>query len=273
MSHEPAPIDEEAQNLSVKASLTMWEGRKVFIGHPVYRSFNAKTHFTLFACYKDYGPEKLGMVEPVEGTVIHEARNILIDRMMKIPEAETFIMPDDDMVFPCGSEAYFNGRLNAGVSPESARFNAISRIMSHGRSKEIVGALYFGRHEFGQAQCEWGFGGGAGQKQRNVEFRAGQHKGLIPMAWVATGFIKIERTAIEKLKKAIDDGMFPECKPKPEQGWYGYFAPVSTGIGEDVSFGLRMQKIGVQSYLDASLVCLHADGGTLYGPKNTKNKP
>lgn len=267
MSHEPAPIDAEAQSLSAKASLTMWEGRKVFLMHPVYRSFNAKTHFTLFACYKDYGPERLGMVEPVEGTVIHEARNILVDRAMKNTEAETFIMPDDDMVLPCGSEAYFNGRLRAGISSESAKFNAISRIMSHGRDKEIIGALYFGRHEFGLAQCEWGFN----SMQRNVEFRAGQHRGLIAMPWVATGFIKIERTAIEKLKKAIDDGMFPECKPKPEQGWYGYFHNVSTGIGEDVSFGLRMNKIGVQSYLDASLVCLHADGNTLYGPKNTRN--
>ncbi len=267
MSHEPSPVNEESQKDSAEATLTMWQGRKVFLMHPVYRSFNAKTHFTLFACYKDYGPEKIGMVEPVEGTVIHEARNILIDRAMKNPDAETFIMPDDDMVLPCGSEAYFNGRLEAGVSPESARFNAISRIMSHGRDKEIVGALYFGRHKYGMAQCEWGFR----DKNKSQEFREGKHRGLIQMPWVATGFIKIERTAIEKLKKAIDDGFFPECKPKPGQGWYGYFAPASVGIGEDVSFGLRMEKIGVKSYLDASLVCLHADGNTLYGPRSTKN--
>src|SRR6478736_10557043 len=116
MSHEPVEITEEAQKASVAATLTMWEGRKVFLAHPVYRSFNAKTHFTLFACYKDYGPNKIGMVEPVEGTVIHEARNILMDRLMANPEAETFIMPDDDMVLPCGSEGYFNGRLEAGVN-------------------------------------------------------------------------------------------------------------------------------------------------------------
>jgi hypothetical protein len=269
MSHEPLPIDAEAQSLSSEATITMWQGRKVFLMHPVYRSFNAKTHFTMFACYKDYGPERIGIIEPVEGTVIHEARNILVDRAMNNLEAETFIMIDDDMVLPCGSEAYFNGRLRAGVSPESARFNAISRIMSHGRDKEIVSALYFGRHEFGLAQCEWGFN--SENRQHNIDFRSGRHRGLIPMPWVATGFMKIERTAIEKLKKAIDEGEFPECKPKPGQGWYGYFAPVSTGIGEDVSFGLRMQKIGVQSYLDASLVCLHADGNTMYGPRNTRN--
>lgn len=269
MGHEPAPITEADQEASAAASAAMWPGRSVYILSPIYRTYNPKTHFTLFACYKDYGPSKIGMVEPVEGTVIHEARNILIDRAMRIPEAKTFIMPDDDMVFPCGSEGYFNGRLKAGVRPEQAAYNAITRIMSHGPSKEIVGALYFGRHEFGQAQCEWGFA----DKRKCDDLRKGVYKGLIPMPWVATGFIKIERSAIEKLKKAIDEGMFPECKPKPEQGWYGYFTPTSVGIGEDVNFGLRMQKIGVQSYLDASLVCLHADGNTTYGPSNTRNKP
>lgn len=183
-------------------------------------------------------------------------------------DVETFIMIDDDMVPPVGNEGYFNGNLKAGVSKESASFNAIARIMSHGRQREIVGALYFGRHEYGKAQCEWGFG----SKQKNAELREGKHKGIIPMPWVATGFIKIERTAIEKLKAAIDGGEFPDCKPKPEQGWYGYFSPVSVGIGEDVSFGLRAGKLGIQSYLDASLVCLHADGNTLYGPRNTKDK-
>lgn len=269
MSHEPAPVDDETNQLAVQASLSMWEGRKVRLLMPVYRTFNAKTHFTLFACYAGYGPTKIGIEQPVEGTVIHEARNILIHRAMSNPEGDTFIMIDDDMVLPCGSAPYFNGNMKAGVRPEQAAYNAISRIMSHGKEKEIVSALYFGRHEYGVAQCEWGFG----KKHTNREFRAGEHKGLVPMGWVATGFLKIERSAILKLQKAIDEGMFPECKPKEGQGWYGYFTPVSTGIGEDVSFGLRMNKIGVQSYLDASLVCLHADGGTLYGPRNTKDKP
>ncbi len=268
MSHEFAEIDEVENSDSINASLTMWEGRKLAILQPVYRTLNTKTYFTLFACYKDYGPTKIAIPEPVEGTVIHEARNILIHRAMSMTEVETFIMVDDDMVLPCGSEAYFNGRLEAGVRPEQARFNAISRLMSHGSGKEVVSALYFGRHKYGKAQCEWGFG----KKNTNQEFRQGQHKGLVPMAWVATGLLKVERSAILKLKQAIDEGQFPECKPKPGQGWYGYFTPVSTGIGEDVSFGLRMGKIGVQSYLDASLVCLHADGNTLYGPTTTKDK-
>ncbi len=270
MGHEYSTLDEEANNLSSQVALTMWEGRKVALLLPCYRGvLNIKTHMTMFACYKDYGPTKIAIPEPVEGTVIHEARNILIHRALQMPEVETFIMIDDDMVLPVGHEGYFNGTLKAGVSTESASFNAISRLMSHGKDREIVGALYFGRHEFGRAQCEWGF------KDKNLsqKLRQGGFKGLQPMPWVATGVIKFERSVFDKMRKAIDDGIFPELKPKEGQGWYGYFTPVSVGIGEDVSFGLRAEKIGVQSYLDASLVCLHADGNTLYGPRNTKEKP
>ena len=92
------------------------------------------------------------------------------------------------------------------------------------------------------------------------------------MPWVATGFIKISRSVFTKMKEAIDAGQFPDLKPKEGQGWYGYFTPTSVGVGEDVSFGLRAKKLGISSYLDASLICLHADGNTLYGPRNTQDK-
>lgn len=265
IEHPESEAADATADLARDAVLTMWEGRKLQMLLPTYRAVNPKTHFTLFGCYADYGPKRIGII-PQEGTVIHESRNILVHKAMQT-DAETFIMCDDDMVLPCGNEAFFNGNFNAGVRPESAQYNAISRLMSHGRDKDIVGALYFGRHEFGRAQNALGFNNASA----NDDFRRGLHQGLMPMDWVATGFMKIERSAIEKYKKAIDDGMFPELKPARDGEWYGYFNPVKVGVGEDLSFCLRMAKIGVQSYLDASLVCLHADGNTLYGPRNTRN--
>ena len=246
--------------------ITMWEGRKLMVLLPTYRALNPKTHFTLFANYKEYGHTKMGII-PQEGTLIHESRNILIDKAMKT-DAETFIFCDDDMVLPCGNAAVFNGNFGANVIQESASLNAISRLMSHGRDKEIVGALYYGRHEFGVAQCEWGFS----KPETNKDFRAQKYQGPIKQKWVGTGLIKIERTAIEKFKKAIDGGMFPESKPERADLWYGYFQPARVAVGEDVSFGIRMNELGVQSYLDASLVCLHADGATMFGPRTTRDK-
>lgn len=259
-------LDEQEKEMNEGAGFkSMWDGRKVMILLPTYRTVNPKTHFSLFACYKDFGPEKVGLI-PQEGTVIHESRNLLIHKAMQT-DAETFIMCDDDMVLPCGNEWYFNGVFKAGVTRQQASYNAISRLMSHDKTKQVIGALYFGRHEFGQAQCHLGFQ----SEYANTEFRNGGYSGLIEQPWVATGLIKIERSAILALKEAIDGGKFPECKPMQEGKWYGYFSPIRVGVGEDVSFCMRMNEIGVKTYLDASLVCLHADGNTLYGPSNTRN--
>lgn len=247
--------------------LSMWDGRKVMMLLPVYRTFSADTHFSLFANYAKYGAEKMGM-EIVKRTVIHEARNILIDKAMKNSKAETFLMCDDDMILPIGNPAYMNGNHAADLPIRSASFNAISRIMSHGSERGIVGALYFGRHELGQAQCEQGFG--RTKDQENEKLRKFGYKDLVPTAWVGTGFMKIERWVIEKLKAEIDNGRWPVCTPHHKGSWYGYFAPQSAGYGEDISFCNRAKEIGIQPYLDASLICLHL-GEKEYGPKTTKN--
>jgi hypothetical protein len=250
----------------MEEALTMWDGRKVMMLLPVYRSFCADTHYSLFSNYAKYGAEKIGM-EIIKRTVIHEARNILIDKFMK-SGAETAIMCDDDMILPVGNPIYLNGNHNANIPPRSAGFNAISRIMSHGREKGIVGALYFGRHELGQAQCELGFG--RTRERENEKLRAFGYTDLVPTGWVGTGFIKIERWVVDKLKEEINKGTWPECKPHHDGSWYGVFSPLGAGIGEDVSFCTRAKKLGIQTYLDSSLICLH-QGERNYGPRNTRN--
>lgn len=242
----------------------VWKGKEVMILSPVYKSFHPYTHFTLFANYAKYGPEKIGLL--VEGmTLVYEARNILIKKALDT-DCKTFIMVDDDMIFPCGNEILFNGKFQAGVSKESASFNLISRLMASGRDKGIVGALYFGRHSKGRAQNSLGFK----DNQENDKFRKGLYKGLIPLDWVGTGAIKIERWVLEKMNEAIDAGKWPECKKPREDYWRGPFNPKQAGTGEDVSFCLRAKEIGIQTYLDASLVCLHI-GDTIFGPRNTSN--
>lgn len=246
-----------------------WEGRKVMILLPSYKSINPLTHFTLFANYAKYGAEKLSMGTK-NLTVIHEARNFLIHVGMMNKDVEEFIMVDDDMVLPDGNENHFNGNFRMGVRPESARFNFISRIMSHDSRLGVIGALYYGRHEFGMPQCEWGFNQNRGTLAN--ELRAEKHQGLIAMPWVATGGLRIPRWVIERKREAIDAGKWPELKPTLQGGYYGYFHPKAAGFGEDMSFGYRLEEIGIKSYLDASLVLGHAEGNVVWGPKNTRNK-
>jgi transcriptional regulator with XRE-family HTH domain len=243
-------------------SLTMWEGRKLMILLPWYKSGHPRTHYSLFANYARYGADKIA-IDYEDQTLIDEARSILIDRAMKT-DAETFLMVDDDMILPCGNEWFFNTRCDARVPSKLASRIAISRIMSHGRDKGIVGGLYFGRHRAGRAQCSGGFS----SNLKNREYHSYKNDGLVPEQWVATGVLKIERWVIEAMKKHIDAGKWPECKPNNGCPWTGYFAKIGTGVGEDASFGCRAAEIGIKSYVDAGLVCLHI-GQTAYGPSNT----
>jgi transcriptional regulator with XRE-family HTH domain len=245
-----------------QGELTMWQGKKLFIGMPVYRSFNADTHYTLFANYAKYGPDKIGL-QVRKGTCVWEARNILIDKWLKT-DAPTCIMCDDDMILPCGNADYLNANHNAKLPVEIAGLNAISRIMSHPHDKGIVGALYFGRHRNGRAQCSAGFE----SDEENAKYHRHEYEGLQPQRWVGTGFIRIERWVIEKFKAHLDAGNWPELKSVNDQRWDGYFTPLKVGVGEDVSFGTRCGKLGIQSYVDATLECLHC-GDMSYGSQST----
>lgn len=253
----------ELPSSDAKEELTEWSGKDVIILLPVYRSFSADTHFTLFANYAKYGPEKIGMIQE-KRTVIHEARNILIHKALKT-DANWFIFVDDDMILPCGSAALFNGRYRASIDEKRASLTAISRLMSHPSDKLIVGSLYFGRHENGKAQCSSGFT----SAQENEKLHKGEYRGLKAEEWVGTGLMRIHRSVFAEFDKAIAEGKFPECKHNREDMWVGYFNPIRVGMGEDVSFCRRAKEIGIQTYLDTDLICLH-NGETFFGPSNTK---
>lgn len=242
--------------------LTHWMGREVFIGIPAYRSINPETHYTLFANYAKYGPEKIAM-QMIKRTTIHEGRNILIDKFMQT-DAKRIIMVDDDMVIPFGNAAYINSNHQANLPVEIAGRVGLSRLLSHGSEKGVVGGLYFGRHRAGKAQCSGGFESDA----ENAKFHRHEYEGAVAQRWVGTGWIKIERWVIEKMRAHIDAGNWPELKPENDTRWYGYFTPLKVGVGEDVSFGVRCGKIGIQSYVDAGLECLHI-GDRSYCSTNT----
>lgn len=260
------PLEEEVDN---NAELAMWKGRKLAVLLPVYKEFCPATHFTLFANYAKYGPEKIALFQK-ERTVIHEARNYLVHKALK-SDAEWFQFCDNDMGLPCGSAGLINGMYGGAIPEPGASMVAISRMMSHPPAMKIVGALYFGRHRYGRAQCAMGFNQG-GDVESDALRGHKKYRSPIPMEWVGTGFLKIHRSVFEDYKRAIDDGEFPDCKPLKPDRPYGFFSPIQVGMGEDISFGVRCKKLGIDSFLDPVLECLHF-GGTAYHSGNTKNKP
>jgi hypothetical protein len=242
----------------------VWEGRKVHILLPVYKTFSAATHYSLFANYAKYGPSKIALTMQ-NRTLIVEARNILSHKALE-SDSEWFIFVDDDMVLPCGSAGIINGRYGGKIPEPGASMNAITRLMSHPAHMKIVGGLYFGRHPKGMAQCALGLK----NPEESDKLRRHKYTSPISMAWVGTGLVKIHRSVFEELKKHIDSGKWPECKPVNDESWYGFWNQQGPRIGEDVSFGRRCNEIGIESYLDPVLECLHV-GDVPWGSHNTSN--
>jgi transcriptional regulator with XRE-family HTH domain len=243
-----------------------WEGRKVMILLPVYRNVSIETHFSLFANYAKYGPDKIGiMIE--KRTLIHESRNILVDKFLK-SDAEWCIFIDDDMILPFGNDALFAQRYRTNMPTKFTKISAFNRIMSHGENVPVVGALYYGRHDKGRAQCSDGFASVKGNADLHDFNQLGA---LREVRWTGTGMMRIHRSVFVKMK-AMAEKEWPHILPrnepdKPEKP-VGYFTPDLVGQGEDVAFCLRCGKIGVPVYVDTGLICLHT-GETHFGPTNT----
>jgi len=257
-------LSEDQTSPPIPDMLTDWQGRKLRILLPVYRSFNADTHYSLFANYARYGPEKISM-EMRKRTLIYEARSSLIHNGMKT-EAETFMMFDDDMAFPCGSPGWYNGAMGANLPDRLAGINTISRLMSHPDEYGIIGVLYFGRHDAGKAQCASGFSSDA----ENTKLHMHEYTGLKKEDWVGTGGVRIKRWVIEEMDKAIEGGKWPELKRRSADSWNGYFTPRKVQEGEDVAFCLRAKELGIQTYLDCDIEAMHI-GDRPYHGRNTKH--
>jgi hypothetical protein len=264
---EPVAVQEPiaaVQQAESTEPLTTWEGKRLHVMLPVYRSFNADTHYSLFANYARYGPDKMTM-EIRKRTLIYEARSSLTHKAMKT-QADTFMMFDDDMAFPCGNAGWFNGNMGANLPDNLAGLNTISRLMSHPEDAGIVGLLYFGRHDGGRAQCASGFT----SNEENTKLHLHEYTGLKKEEWVGTGGIRIKRWVIEEMDKAIEGGKWPELKKRSDDRWNGYFTPRRVEEGEDVAFCRRAAELGIQTYLDCDLEALHIGDRAFHG-RNTKH--
>lgn len=239
-----------------KHELTIWEGRKVFLLLPVYRQYEPAMIFSLLRNYAQYGAEKIGMFYQ-EKTLISDARNILVDKFLKT-NGEWAIFIDSDMILPMGDAAMF-AKFGAQLPAASQSMLFMDRIMK--TDKPIIGALYFSRGPLGKAQyCE-----AFESVQENQRAHAMINPGVKQTKWVATGAMRIHRSVFEKMREAAPKE-FPEIVPAGKDFPWGYFNQITSGIGEDVSFCLRAGRIGINSYVDTGLVCMHV-GTQIYGPR------
>jgi hypothetical protein len=274
---------------------------EVLIALPWYKSTNPLTAFSVMGLIDR---RRTAIVLNFGDAFVVHSRNAVGDAFLK-SKHEWMLTIDDDMVVPFGNGKWFNAMTGMKIPEPFCNFNALDRLMSHG--KTLVGALYFGRWKHGAPM----FAEGTRDSQMALFSRHGPHDRLQPTRWVGTGCMLIHRSVLEDIEKT-----FPNLARKKEGGtkggqWFtstehqmaadldralakmmgegGTIDPnevlkvcselhharakaknhSALGQGEDVSFCIRAAQAGHQPYVDFGLVCGHV-GLETYGPTNTR---
>lgn len=225
---------------------------KVQLLQPIYRSLNGKTHFTLFANYRHYGAERIGMI-PIFNTLISEARSMLAEQALKTG-SEWFLFVDDDMILPFGSPSglrYFGAKI---PEPNSGYY-AIDRIMSAPKEYRILSGLYYSKNEKHNGVFATCVNSQIETIRYQRHFETGGDLGIVETAWTGMGFTRIHRSVFEEMKANIR--VMPEIKPFAEGRHHGFFNQFGADYSEDASFCLRAGKIGIKSYIDTGMILGH----------------
>lgn len=225
---------------------------------------------------------------------VAHSRNSCADHFLK-SDLEWMLTIDDDMLVPFGNAAWFNAYLGYDLPKPFCDFNAIDRLLSHG--KTLVGALYFGRWKKGLPVYNEG-------RAEEAYARSAPHDVCKPTRWVGTGCLLVHRSVYEDIERK-----FPRLGRGPDGKGGQWFStsehnlldsvarthkflaagPMtgekalkayemlegamndakrksSLGMGEDAQFCIRALEAGHQPHVDMGLVCGHI-GHHVFGPQ------
>lgn len=277
----------------VQKSVTLLPG-KVMLVMPWQKQTNPMTAF----CAMQLSDKRrtAAMLNFGDAFVAH-TRNRCADVFLK-SDLDWMLTIDDDMIVPFGNTEWFNSVTGFNFPEPFASFNAIDRLLSHG--KTLIGALYFGRNPGGPAVYGEGM-----LKGPEIEFaRTAPVNRIKPTRWVGTGCMLIHRSVFldiekrfprlargpngsggqwftssehtvmdhfEKIKAMISNGpMTGEKCLKAYEMIEAASADAKNnstlGIGEDVQFCTRAKQAGHQPFVDFGLCAGHV-GSHIYGPR------
>lgn len=287
-------FDPDATPGALKAESLLWEGKKVCLSFPWYKTSNPKTVFSLLSLLDR--TKMAAMLDYGDAFIAH-SRNKLADGFLK-SGVEWMLTVDDDMILPYGNAKGFRGFTNLKFPDKFAGLNTVDRLISHG--KTLVGALYFGRWLHGKPV----YAEGAESKAEEAWARQGPYDICKPTRWVGTGCLLIHRRVFldietkfpslargenglggqwftsseHDLKKATveslailrDDSTSAESRvaevlKRLEHGTRFSGRNAGLGVGEDVIFCRRASQAGHQAHVDCGLICGHV-GEYVYGP-------
>jgi hypothetical protein len=164
---------------------------------------------------------------------IQHVRNRFVADFMSRPDCTEMVLVDDDLSWAYGDAA---------------------RLLQHSTDIDIVGGVYPKRSNDLQFTAE--------PENPGEEPDA---NGLLPMAYMPTGFLRISRRAIETLLNAYPHLMYAEDSRKDAKILCALFwleihpneAGVPTMMGEDVAFCKKWRDLGGKVYADTRLTFNH----------------
>jgi hypothetical protein len=242
-------------NRPIETPVVTWEGKRVCLCTPFYKTTNPATAICLGATMGKYGLDKIGWRWKMGDAMVYHSRNYIADRFLETGAEWSFWL-DDDIIFPFGNSAVLRSLASVGDKyPDNLLgVDTLPQLLSHG--KELVGGLYFGRNDKGK-----GYFGNAQDPGMHRNLLDPSFTQLLPTYWVATGLLLIHRDVFLKIREACPE-IAPGERIAAEDGYpyyidyWDYFGPLS-GRGEDVSFCSRAKKAGIQAYVDTGVRAFH----------------
>jgi hypothetical protein len=226
---------------------------------------------------------------------VAHSRGVCADLFLST-DCEYMLTIDDDMLVPHGDAVWYRAYTGWKDFPNPyASFNAIDRLLSHGKS--LVGGVYWGKYKNAPPV----YAEGNNPKEKEYVAKA-PHDVCKSTRWVGTGCMLIHRTVFEDIEKKFprlarrQDGkggqwftssehhamdwlrrIREELSNGPLDGSKAHRAlqmivsaesecqgKSSLGMGEDVTFCVRAKESGHQPHVDLGLVCGHV-GAFVYG--------
>ena len=218
-----------------------WEGKKVLLMLPWYKTTNPLTAFCLLALLDR---AKMGAAMEFGDALIAHARNKLLDTLVNTGVEYGFFL-DDDMLVPCGNASWFNRYTGLALPENFAGLHVINRLMEH--QKTLVSGLYFQRKAAGRAvYYEALLETPAGEDENRVA-RTAPMQLLKPVQWAGTGCMLVHRSVALDMREKM-----PWLAPQaPGESWH-YFSGASDALLEALP--------GLSAELDAAVGEFSAGG-------------
>jgi hypothetical protein len=189
-----------------------WSGKEVFIAAPFYKSTNPLTLFSLLATWDR---PKMGFRHRFGDAFIIHARNQLADDFL-VSGLPWCWWIDDDMLFPCGSAAWYLQNSGIPMPERFAGLHTANRLRSH--NKSLVGALYFGRQPQGRAM----YAEAMIDDAENSRAHLAPFDEIKATEWIGTGCLMHSREVLTDIKTK-----FPHLAPQHPTEVFHFFSPSS----------------------------------------------